>query len=260
MNLFGYFDLGRRAMDAARLGLQVAGDNISNASTPGYARRRLDLVPGPVIQVPGGWLDQGVEVGAIRRMEDRFLQANLEREKGGLGEADERLRGLKEIEAIFGSLDGNGIASALAGFTASFNALAGQADSLGARRAALSAADTLAGALRDTSARLQTQRGLLDKSVEGSVAEINRLAGELAGLNREIALEEADGTVAAPLRDRRAQVIESLGDLTGGAAYAGPGGRLLFALPSGVTLVSGDNALPLGTARAANGTLRILSG
>ncbi len=39
-----------------------------------------------------------------------------------------------------------------------------------------------------------------------------------------------------------------------------PGGRVSFELPSGVTLVAGDNALPLGTARAADGTVRVLSG
>ena len=43
MSLFGYFSLGLQSLNAAQLGLQVAGDNISNAFTPGYARRRADL-------------------------------------------------------------------------------------------------------------------------------------------------------------------------------------------------------------------------
>ena len=64
--LFGYYDLGLRALSAAQFGLQVAGNNISNVNTPGYSKRRIDLVPGMPQQVKGGMLDRGVEIGAIR--------------------------------------------------------------------------------------------------------------------------------------------------------------------------------------------------
>ena len=67
MSFLGYFDIGLRAMSAAQLGLQVAGNNIANAGTPGFTRRRLELISGPSFSVSGGFLDQGVDVARIAR-------------------------------------------------------------------------------------------------------------------------------------------------------------------------------------------------
>ncbi len=260
MNLFGYFDLGRRAMSASRLGLEVAGSNIANAAVPGYARRRLELTTGLPVSAPGGWLDLGVDPRRIQRMEDRFLEAGMLREQGFLGRHEERFRALGEIEAAFGSLDGDGVASALSSFSAAFSALAGQPESAGARRGAVSAASALASSIRTAYGRLDAQRRREDGSATALVEETNRLAAELATLNREIARDEANGTVAAPLRDRRTQVLDRLSELTGGSAVAGKGGRIGFELPAGVTLVTSDAALPLRTVRAPDGTARILAG
>ena len=109
--LFGFYDYGLRTMNAARLGIAVSGDNISNVNTPGYAKRRMDLQPGFPTKTRYGMLDQGVEVADIRRVESALLQRTLEREQGSLGFSDQRLRGLADVENIFGPIDGNGIIS-----------------------------------------------------------------------------------------------------------------------------------------------------
>jgi flagellar hook-associated protein 1 FlgK len=261
MNLFGYYSLGLQSMSVARLGLQVAGDNIANLLTPGYVRRQLQLTTGYPVNVPGGQLDQGVDVASLRRMEDRFLQATLEREQARQSGSEELLRGLGHLETLLGPIDGGGgIAAALAAFAAAFDELSGQPDSSALRRGAVSAADALARAIGSASVRLRDQRGVEDRTVEATLARVNDLAGALARLNREIAAEEAGGGVAAPLRDQRGVVIEELVELTGGSTFAGPDGRLSFALPGGPTLVTGHEALPLSTSRAADGTLRVHSG
>ena len=260
MNLFGYFDIGRRAMAASQLGLQVAGDNIANANTPGYARRRVELVTGPAVEVPGGWLSQGVDVAGVSRAEDGFLQAALDRERGGLGSADETLRGLQEIESVYGSLDGNNVASSLTSFGSAFTAVAGQPDSAALRRGAVAAAQSLAGSIRSTYARLTDMRSREDGAVSDSVTQINALATELAGLNKTIAQDEVTGHTASPQRDRRDAVLADLADLTGGTVAKGTNGQIRFELQNGTTLVSGDAALTLQTTRAADGTLRVLAG
>jgi flagellar hook-associated protein 1 FlgK len=255
--LFGYYDLGLRALNAARAGLQVAGDNIANAATPGYARRRLELVSGHPVRVTGGMLDSGVEIARIRRFEDRFLQAALEREQGTLDHSREQLRGLQEIESAFGTLGGEGVSSAYSGFAAAFSGLAAQPENVALRRTAISAADTLARQLRDAYGRLEAQRRSEDAAVDQEVTEINRLAAQLAELNVEIAREEAGGTTAAPLRDARQTVIEALVARTGGSVATAEGGRVVFSLPGGTTLVTAERARPLAAARDASGLLRL---
>ncbi len=260
MSLFSYFQLGLKAMHAARVSLQVAGDNIAHIGTPGYARRRVELVPSYPVRVPGGWLDQGADVAAVRRMEDRFLQAALERELGRRAGAEERLRALQAVERLYGTLESNNLGAALSAFAAAFEELAGQPENFALRRTALSAAETLARTIRDTYARLQEQRQREDQAVEAAVARVRELALELARLNREIAAHEADGTTAGPVRDQRQRIVEELAEWTGGTAVAEAGGRVSFALPGGPTLVSGDAALPLAVERDANGLERVRSG
>ncbi|MEI6128874.1 MAG: flagellar basal body protein, partial [Planctomycetota bacterium] len=34
---------GLRALTAARIGMQTAGNNVANANTPGYTRQRVEL-------------------------------------------------------------------------------------------------------------------------------------------------------------------------------------------------------------------------
>ncbi len=260
MNIFAYFDIGRRLMGASRLGMQVAGDNIANASTPGFSRRRVELTPGMPLAVPGGWIDSGVDVARVSRMEDRFLADSLQREQGSLGHADQKLRGLQDIQSVFGTLDGDGLASALASFSSAFNQLAAQPENAGARRGAVSAADALARSMRDASGRLQAQRRQEDAATGETIKQVNNLASQLASLNRQIAQDEAGGAVANGPRDQRDLVVQQLAELTGGVSVAGADGRVSFELPAGATLVTGDHALPLRTGRSADGMLTIQAG
>ena len=97
-------------------------------------------------------------------------------------------------------------------------------------------------------------------AVGSLVEQTNALAGELAILNRQIAMEQSSGDVAAPLLDRRAVIIRELTALTGGSAATGSDGRVSFSFSGGPTLVTGDDALRLTTSRDAEGAFRIHSG
>jgi flagellar hook-associated protein 1 FlgK len=255
--LFGYYDLGLRALSAARLGLEIAGDNIANATTPGYVRRRMDLTSGSPVEVPGGFLDRGVEIARIRRLEDRFLQASLERERGSLGGSEERLRGLRDVEDIFGTVDGEDILSAYSRFGTAFSELAASPDDPTLRRVAVLSAEGLAERIRETYGRLEAQRRTENEAVAAGVEEIDRLAGELAALNDEIVAHEAGGETS-PLRDRRAQIVEELAALTGGTAASAGNGRVQFSLPGGPTLVTGAGRVEIETRRDADGMHRIV--
>jgi len=257
--LFGFYSLGLRAINTARLGLQVTGDNIANVSTPGYSKRRLEVETGFPVRVQGGFLDSGVAIATINRFSDRFIQAGLERETGGKSAADERLRGLQDVQSIFGDLQDDGLLSTYADFSNRFAELAGQPENLSLRSSAVAAADTLARQIRDTYQRLQTQRRFENDNVRAVVDEVNSLSESLAKLNRDIVGSEADGSTNAPLRDARTRVIERLSELTGGVAAPGEKGKLLFSLPGGPTLVSGESALPFQLKPDGTGTYAVLN-
>ena len=72
-------NIGLTALNAAQAGLVTTGHNISNASTAGYNRQRVDSTP----QVPqlsgGGFFGRGVSVENVRRSYSEVLdrQAQL---------------------------------------------------------------------------------------------------------------------------------------------------------------------------------------
>jgi flagellar hook-associated protein 1 FlgK len=263
--LFGFYDLGLRALSAAQAGMQVAGDNISNVNTPGFARRRLEFVPGPPIQMKGGSIDQGVEIGRLRRMEDTLLLRTLEKEQGSWGEADERLRGLRDVETLMGTVDGEGILSAMGRFSQAFSELAGQPESLALRRGAVSSAESLASLIRDTHEKLRAQQRLENDAIANTVDRINSLASRLAEVNNQIREQEVAGDLAAGSRDQQEKIVKELAELSGGTAVRTGAGKIAFYLAGGHTLVTGDeksvDAILLETTkRGPLGQIRILAG
>ncbi len=258
--LFGFYDLGLSSLRAAQTGLQVTGENIANINTPGFARRRVELAPGFPIQVRGGFLSNGVQVDRVRRQQDGLIQFNLERETGSLASNEERLRGLRGLEESLGTLESDNLSALYSGFSEAFTTLAGSPEDLTLRRGAIAAADRLAGAIRGAWSRLDAQRRQEDQAVRLGLEEVNRLAADLADLNRRIASTEGGGATNAPLRDQRQQVVEQLADLTGGYTVPDERGRLQFALPGGGTLVTSERARPVALTSAADGTAQISLG
>src|SRR5262249_46955577 len=88
---FGALDTARRALTVHQLGVQIAGHNVSNASTPGYSRERANLVALP---------DQrGVDVTSVTRLRDRFLDFSLANEQQLLGRYETQEGLLQRIQA-----------------------------------------------------------------------------------------------------------------------------------------------------------------
>ena len=75
MNLFASLELGRRALYASRLAMDVAGDNIANVNTPGFVRRRLELAEAPPVRDGRLLFGGGVAVERVTRVVDGLLAA-----------------------------------------------------------------------------------------------------------------------------------------------------------------------------------------
>src|ERR1700676_5465098 len=74
MNEFAAIGVGLSGMNAAREELDVTGNNIANASTPGYVRERANLAamppPTPTLLMPSGRVGQAVLVLGTSRLND----------------------------------------------------------------------------------------------------------------------------------------------------------------------------------------------
>ena len=79
---FGGLNSALTGLNAARLGTQVAGQNVQNANTEGYTRQRVETSAiAPIARTglfsTGKTAGQGVRVEAVARLGDAFLDARV---------------------------------------------------------------------------------------------------------------------------------------------------------------------------------------
>src|SRR5712692_2927833 len=99
-------------------------------------------------------------------------------------------------------MDETGLLQSLTNFFNSFQTLAQDPASLSFREQLKINAGALLDALHTRNRDLVTARTNADKAVTSDISQINRLAGEIAEVTKQIKYEETDHT-ANDLRDRR---------------------------------------------------------
>ena len=95
MTLSNAMNIGRNALVASQRGSQVASQNLTNASTPGYTRRELELNAVPLSY--GG----GVIAGDAQRQIDPFLERRSYSARAFSGETDSRVKTLAVVDTVF---------------------------------------------------------------------------------------------------------------------------------------------------------------
>ncbi len=207
-------DSALSALRVSQQALQTIGNNIANASTPGYHRQRVDLVDRRPFVSGGHSIGQGVDVAQIRRLRNDAVEATLLRTAADTGRRTTQLDTLRQIETYFQPSQGS-LHADVQEFFNQWELLAAQ-PSEGVRRqevlqSAVSIADSinsLAGSLSDLKAGLRTE-------IDAAVTEVNQLSEDVAGLNREIQLAEARGVTPNDLYDQRDRVVSQLAGLIG---------------------------------------------
>lgn len=243
--------IAKDAMTAAQLGVETSGQNIANASTPGYARRVPVLES--TARAPG--VGGGVLFRSAERSVDRFAQARVTTESGLYGAATAREGALAGLEGVLAPSTG-GVGDALAALYSSATALASSPDDPTARAAMLDAAEATATSFRAASAGLSARRSDLLGTAQGICSEVNQRTAEIAKLNDSIATSEASGVPAPELRDRRDLLVQEVGERVGAQVIQEPNGSITL-LSAGGTLVQGGAARTLSAAQDAQGAMRI---
>jgi flagellar hook-associated protein 1 FlgK len=233
--------MAARALDAQRLGLDVAGQNVANVNTPGYARRTADFasVPAATSVNAGG----GVEVQGIRTIRDRFLERRIEQEVPAEYREAALAEMLQVVEASLGR-PGASVDAQLSELFGSFSRLADAPTSAVARDDVLNQAQQLARAFEDISARLVEAQQAADFRARTTVAEVNALANRIATLN--LAYGATGGrTGALSLDDQQSTLIGQLSELIDIDVLERPGGGVDITIGQGRALVVGEHAFAI---------------
>jgi flagellar hook-associated protein 1 FlgK len=246
MSLISSIQLASTALQATQVGLQVVGQNIANANTPGYTREVVNLTPGPT-QRNGGLLSgSGVEVQGIVQQVDRFLQERLRNATSDSSGAQVTQQTYSQLEGLVGELSDTDLSTSLDNFFSSISNVLNQPESDSVRNLAVLQGQTLAQDINNLASRAGQLRSDLNDRVGQSADDVNRLLGQVAKLNTQIADAEgggASGSDAVGLRDQRNSSLTQLAQLIDVKTQEQPDGS--------VSVFAGGDFLVLeGTARS----------
>src|SRR5436190_109235 len=104
MSLFGSIQLANNSLQASQIGLQVTGNNIANANTPGYIRQQPTFEPTTPQRLGNLLLGTGVTVSAIRQQTDEFLEERLRGANADLANGEAQSSAYTQLETIIGEL------------------------------------------------------------------------------------------------------------------------------------------------------------
>lgn len=256
------------ALNVQRYGMEVTGQNIANANTPGYTRQRAELAAvGPATGVSALYATQhpngSVTVSGTTRLNDPMIDVRARTEHGDNGYRQTTATVLSAAETLFDEPSDHGLAEQLNDFWNSWASVANNPGDLAARNVVLQKAAALASSLNQSSTNLDRLSQSIGQQATAATVEINTAATALAQLNGNIAVATASGTNTNALADQRDQLLLKLADLTGaqttiladGTASVSVGGQSLVSSttastlslsPSNQILVGGTPAGPAG--------------
>jgi len=236
-NLFGLLGLGGRAYQAHSAGVATIGNNVSNVSTEGYSRQRVELGADIVLG--------GVRADGSYRSEDLLLASRERDNASSLGFASSSTSALLGLDASL-SAGGSALPESISAFFDGLNAL--QASPLdGARmQDVVQRARSMAEGFADAANAITTSGENAQYRAEMLAGEINDLSSTIAAANETLTLYDNPG-----LADQRDLAAARLAELVGGAARIDPDGNMRFVANGGAVLVDGDRTHPINVSSPA---------
>lgn len=252
---FGGLEIAFSSLQAQQRALDITGQNMANANTPGYVRQSANLVDGPDIAIPGinGQLGTGVNVGSIDRHSDPFLTAQANQQNSQLTEWQTTDNSLQQVEAILNEPSGNGLGSAMDSFWSAWQSLANNPQDDGARAAVVAQGYSLASDFRNVYQNLAGMVGDTNTSISQDVTNFNSLAGQVATLNGQIARSSSQGTPSNSLLDQRDQLLSQMSQLANISVQNNANGSASVFI-GGIAAVDGQQTQTLSFTAPALGT------
>ncbi len=261
MSIFGSFEIGRKALRVQHKGMEVSGQNVANANTPGYSRQRAEMeaVPPPIVSGPNQAPGRGVVITDIIRVRSEFYHAQVVSTGSHKAYWEMRQEVFQGTEAVFMEPDEFGINRYLNEFFDKWQDLSSSPEERSVRSSLRENAVSMTRAFEDTYLRLESLRLDLSDELYMRVDEVNRMADAIAELNEKIRFSSVMQRRSNELMDQLDLAIEDLAKLMDiRVDYKANGTVEVFA--GGRMLIQEDRAFHLSVqAGGEDGSLEVVS-
>ena len=215
--------------------LETAQNNVSNASTPGYAKQEVQLYAMPFDPMVG--TTGGVGVGKMVSARDQYADQAVRTQETGLGYQKQMANTLSALQSSFDISGNQGIPLALNNLFQSFSAWGATPDNAAARQSVIQNATTLAETFQQTASQVAAQAGNAQQQISQTVDQVNQLVGQLQGYN-VIAMQgnQNDAGLSAQMHS----ALDQLAGLAGVTATFQSDGTVNLMLNGQTPLLLGD--------------------
>lgn len=217
---FSGIELGKRSIMAHTDAISTAGHNISNASTEGYSRQRVQLkefdpLYRPDLERPerAGMIGQGIDVQSITRIRDEMLDQRITAQQNQESYWDTRSKYYTMIEQIYNEPDEVSVRSNMDKFWESWQELSINPESQAARQAVVTRGESLSDSIKSKWENLMGVGSLINSDIDSTVKQINSYANQIAAVNSEIVRSRGVGDNPNDLLDRRDLLVDKLSKL-----------------------------------------------
>ncbi len=244
MSINQLLNITRRSFAAFDAAMNTIGQNVANAETEGYSRRRVTMQAESTIGI--GLLDRstsrtatgnGVNVAVYERLRDQLLARSSWNANGWMGASEEEHRITTALQSLFSSSTDGSISNQLNAFWNSWSDLADNPTDNGVRMAVRGQGASLAATLNRMSAEMEHLTEETQRALNGGVNDVNKLLEEIAELNYVIEQGNSIGSPDLASEDRRDTLISKLSEYAGIRVQEEPSGSYTVTL-NGMMIVS----------------------
>lgn len=259
--------IGRSGVMAYRAALSTTGENVSNAETEGYTRRKVDLTESATAASSNyiyrsSAVFGGVEVGSVQRVFDNYRSAYARFANSEASKADAKATWLSTAE---GALDDSnvGLGVKMSSVFTAAEGLSADVSSDTNRRTMLSAMTDAANQFNTTATALSSAADGVSTAAQAAVAKLNDNLRILVQINSALRRSQTGSQGQALLQDQRDGVLKSISDTVGIDVKLENDGRASVSLlgDSTVKLADADsiNAGFVGIVASTNGRFSLVS-
>ncbi len=245
-------NLGLSGLNAAQWGLTTTGQNISNASTPGYTIETPVYAESGGQYTGSGYLPQGVSTTTVTRQYSQYLTTELNNAQSSGSSLSTYNTLISQLNNLIGSPTA-GIASAITSYFTGLQNVSNNASSLATRQTAMSGAQTLVNQINAAGQQYDALRQSVNTQLTNTVSQINSYTQQIAQLNGQISQASTQGQPPNQLLDQRDLAVSNLSQLIGVNVVNSNGSYSVF-MSNGQPLVSSNNSYNLGTAPSTGDT------
>lgn len=221
-SIFNALHIGYSGLNAAQIGIDTTGHNISNAETEGYTRQRVVTSAAISTHTNVGERGNGVKITEITRIFDSFVSARYETAAQNKQYSDTLKKNLTELSSYFPDIENVGIKQDLQNYFNSWQSLAANPNNTAIKVDLAQKTQVLTQHLSQTRSQISTLQNSLDGQIKVNVEEVNRIGQQIADINKAINVAESDDiSNANDLRDKRGVLEMSLKKLIGASVFTG---------------------------------------